>query len=139
MAYVLVVDDDEDIASAEATVLKHAGHEVCIELSTEAAAESIKARKPDLMILDVMFPENASAGFDLARKMKDLLGEGETVPILMVTAVNSSFPFGFGTDDIDKEWLPITDFLEKPVDLDDLCSKAEALLAGGKSEAGTGA
>ncbi len=139
MAYVLVVDDDEDIAKAEAMVLEKAGHEVRIELSTDDAAKSIKARKPDLMILDVMFPENASGGFDFARKIKDYLGEGESIPILMVTAVNSSFPFGFSTDDIDEEWLPVTDFMEKPVDLDDLCKKAEALLAGGKSEASDGA
>ena len=138
MAYVLVVDDDEDIAKAEAIVLEKAGHEVRVELSIDGAVESIRARKPDLMVLDVMFPENASAGFDLARKMKDYLGEGERVPILMVTAVNSAFPFGFGVDDIDKEWLPIADFIEKPVDLAYLCSKVDDLLAGGKSETGDG-
>ena len=133
MAYVLVVDDDEDIAKAEAMVLEKAGHEVHIELSTDGGEKSFKARKPDLMILDVMFPENASGGFDFARKIKDFLGEGEKVPILMVTAVNSNFPFGFSADDIDEEWLTVTDFLEKPVDLDELCTKAEALLAGNKS------
>ncbi len=138
MAYVLVVDDDEDIAKAEATVLENMGHEVRLEFSIDGAIESIKARKPDLMVLDVMFPENASAGFDLARRMKDYLGEGESVPILMVTAVNLAFPFGFGAGDIDEEWLPITDFIEKPVDLAYLCSKVDALLAGGKSETGDG-
>ena len=136
MAYVLVVDDDEDIAKAEAIVLEKAGHEVHVELGIDEAIESIKARKPDLLILDVMFPENVAGGFELARTMKQHLGEGESVPILMVTAVNSAYPFGFGACDIDQEWLPVTDFIEKPVDLDYLCTKAAALLAGHKGEGG---
>ena len=133
MAYLLVVDDDSDIANAEATVLKTAGHEVSIELTIDGAIESIKARKPDLLVLDVMFPESSTGGFDLARTMKQHIGEGEALPIIMVTAVNSEFPFGFSARDIDDQWLPVTDFVEKPVDLDALCQKVEALLSGEKS------
>jgi len=51
------------------------------------------------------------------------------VPVLMVTAVNSRYPLGFSARDIDDQWLPVTDFLEKPIDLDVLRNKVAAVLA----------
>jgi len=70
MANLLIVDDDEDFAATAATVLRKEGHDVRIELDTDDAARSMKENTPDLVILDVMFPENASAGFELARHMR---------------------------------------------------------------------
>ena len=49
--------------------------------------------------------------------------------MLMVTAVNSRYPLGFSARDIDDQWLPVTDFLEKPIDLDVLRNKVAAVLA----------
>ena len=69
MAYLLVVDD-VDFASAEATVLSDAGHEVKIEHDIKNAEKCMSERCPDLVILDVMFPESSSAGFTFARTMK---------------------------------------------------------------------
>jgi DNA-binding response OmpR family regulator len=51
------------------------------------------------------------------------------VPILMLTAVNTRFPLGFSAKDIDEAWLPVTDFLEKPVDLDVLAERVDTILA----------
>ncbi len=128
MAYLMIVDDDEDFASAASTVLRNAGHEVQIELDTESAAKSMEKRQPDLVILDVMFPEDASAGFELARTMRHYNEKLKGIPILMLTAVNAKFPLGFGSRDIDDNWLPVSDFLEKPVDFDVLLTKTDALL-----------
>lgn len=128
MAYILIADDDEDFASAVARVLGNAGHETRIELTTEQAMAAMRERPPDLAILDVMFPENSAAGFDLARAMRLESGALKQVPILMLTAVNQAFPLGFGPSDIDDTWLPITDFLEKPVDLDLLTTRVASLL-----------
>jgi CheY-like chemotaxis protein len=50
------------------------------------------------------------------------------IPILMLTAINTKFPLGFGAKDIDEDWLPVTDFLEKPVDFDLLRQKVAQLL-----------
>jgi CheY-like chemotaxis protein len=128
MAYLLVVDDDEDFASAAAKVLGDAGHEVKVVLDTASAVASMEQRRPDLAILDVMFPENASAGFELARTMQHSSETLKGVPVLMLTAVNAKFSLGFGSRDIDGDWLPVADFLEKPVDLDVLQSKVAELL-----------
>ena len=129
MAYLMIVDDDEDFAMAAATVLRNAGYEVQIELSTGSGEASMKQRLPDLVILDVMFPEHSSAGFELARAMRNGTGALHKIPVLMLTAINTRFPFGFSREDIDEFWLPVNDFVEKPVDLDVLCDKVEALLA----------
>ena len=128
MAYVLIVDDDEDFAETAATVLRAEGHNVQIELDTDDAAQSIQNKAPDLVILDVMFPEDASAGFELARFMRHQSEELKGIPILMLTAINAKFPLGFGPQDIDNDWLPVTDFLEKPVDFDVLREKVAKLL-----------
>jgi CheY-like chemotaxis protein len=128
MAYILIVDDDEDFAMTTATVIRNEGHDVHIELDTESAAQNMRERTPDLVVLDVMFPEDASAGFELARFMRHEDEALRNVPILMLTAINAEFPLGFGPNDIDSEWLPVTDFLEKPVDFDVLKDKVAQLI-----------
>lgn len=132
MAYVLIIDDDEDFAGAAAATLRTQGHEVAVELDVQDAMRSMEARVPDLAILDVMFPENSSAGFELARKLRQCEGELGSMPVLLLTALNSRFPLGFSSKDIDDEWMPVNAFLEKPVDLDVLCERVASLLAPGQ-------
>jgi len=129
MAYVMIVDDDQDFAETIAIVVKREGHEVLMKYDTESAFESMKCKTPDLVLLDVMFPEDSSAGFELARVMRQENEELKMVPILMLTAINAKFPLGFGPNDIDSEWMPVTDFLEKPVDFDVLRDKVAKLLS----------
>ncbi len=132
MGYVLIIDDDDDFSAAVATVLSSGGHEVQVEPEVDNAIKNMEARQPDLVVLDVMFPEDPAAGFSLARQMRQKEGALKEVPILMLTAVNTKFPLGFDSSDIDDDWLPVTDFLEKPVDLDVLQSKVDALLLDAK-------
>lgn len=127
MAYILIVDDDKDFAGTVSRVLRQAGHEAAIELSTEGGLAGVEDRMPDLVVLDVMFPENDSAGFDMARTLRDL---HPRIRILMLTAVNQRYPLGFSRDDMDQHWMPVTDFLEKPVSLKVLESKVADLLRG---------
>jgi DNA-binding response OmpR family regulator len=129
MAYVLIVDDDEDFASAVATVLGEEGYETATEHSPETVLARIQERRPDAIVLDVMFPENPSAGFELARAIQRT---HPGLPILMLTAVNQQFPLGFSNRDIDPTWLPITEFVEKPVDFQVLCEKMRTLCGSGR-------
>lgn len=126
MAYLLIVDDDVEFASAVATVCEASGHEVLTLHSTNDALKSIQERRPDAILLDVMFPEDPSGGFKLAREIRGKLGN---IPILMLTAVNQEFPLGFSHKDIDPKWLPVTDFVEKPVEFSVLREKVDQLLA----------
>ncbi|MGO8747938.1 MAG: response regulator transcription factor [Thermoguttaceae bacterium] len=126
MAYILIVDDDEDFSSAVATVLHDAGHETAIEDHPDGAMASLKKRLADAIVLDVMFPENPTAGFDLARTIRRAYKE---LPILMLTAINQQFPLGFSSKNIDPKWLHVNNFLEKPVDFNVLCDKVDQMLA----------
>lgn len=128
MAYVMIVDDDQDFAETIALVIRNEGHEVQNRYDTESAFQSMQQKTPDLVLLDVMFPEDSSAGFELARTMRHENEKLKMVPILMLTAINARFPLGFGPNDIDSEWMPVTDFLEKPVDFDVLRDKVAKLL-----------
>ena len=136
MAYLLIIDDDEDFASAAAKMLHDAGHEVAVELDTTSAVASMEKRRPDLVVLDVMFPEDASAGFQLARTMQHYNEDLKGIPVLMLTAVNSRFPLGFSSHDIDENWLPVAEFLEKPVDFDVLRNRVAELLEKAQSQTG---
>ena len=128
MARVLIVDDDEDFTVAATEMLRVADHTVAVEPRADAALARMREQRPDLVILDVMFPQGSSAGFELARAMRaDATLAG--VPILMLTAVGQKFPYGFGFPDIDDESLPVDDFVEKPVEPEVLRSKVSALLA----------
>ena len=49
-----------------------------------------------------------------------------------LTAVNAKFPLGFGRQDIDGDWMPVEGLLEKPMDLQLLPAKVEALLSGAR-------
>ena len=133
MPYLLIVDDDEDFASTTATVLREEGYDVQVELDIDSAVKSMESKPPDLAILDVMFPEDASAGFELARFMRHEKEQLKNIPILMLTAINTKFPLGFGSKDIDEEWMPVTEFLEKPVDFDVLRDKVAKLLSANKA------
>ena len=125
MAYLLIVDDDPDFASSVAAVCESLGHQVQTVHSTQQALIQIHQHRPDGVLLDVMFPEDPSGGFQLAREIRRQVGN---IPILMLTAVNQQFPLGFSDKDIDGKWLPVTDFLEKPVDFALLREKVTQLL-----------
>ena len=133
MAYLLIVDDDEDFATATAAMLQTDGHEVKIELDIKNAEKSIIEKRPDLIILDVMFPENSTAGFTFARTLKHYSEKLDDIPILMLTAVNEKFPLGFSSRDIDDNWLPVEEFIEKPVDFSVLLKKVSMMLSSEKS------
>jgi CheY-like chemotaxis protein len=125
MSRLLIVDDDQDFAETLATVMRGESHEVEIRNSPEEALESIDEEAFDAVLLDVMFPEDDSAGFKLAREIRR---QKEDLPILLITAVNQRFPLGFNMKDADPEWLPVADFIEKPPDFDVLKSKVARLL-----------
>jgi CheY-like chemotaxis protein len=131
MAYLLIVDDDPEFASSVATVCQADGHEVVTVHTPADAIASVAQRRPDGILLDVMFPEDPTAGFQVAREVRRKFGQ---IPILLLTAVNQEFPLGFSHKDYDENWLPCADFVEKPVDFAVLREKVSRLLGGGPAK-----
>ena len=126
MAKVMIVDDDRDFMDSICRVLQHKGHQTTALYDTQEVIDKLEREPHEVLVLDVMFPENAAAGFHLAqeiRKHKTLT----KLPILILSAINTKFPMGFGPSDINEMWMPVQDFLEKPIDFDVLVAKVEKL------------
>ena len=127
MATISIIDDDVELAEDLSKVLRNEGHLVKTRETVEDALQFIEAEKPDLVILDVMFPENPAGGFDLAREIKSRDATKDT-PVILLTAINQELPTDFSNKDIDPEWMPVHDFVEKPLDIPVLLAKVNALL-----------
>ncbi len=129
MSKIYIVDDDRDIVESMLIVLKANGYEVSAQYDDEDVVENIIKYVPDLIILDVMFPENNSAGFEIARKLKTN-SKSEDIPIIMLSAINErgSYPGKFSNEDADKEWLPINMYVDKPVQPGELLEKVKSIL-----------
>jgi DNA-binding response OmpR family regulator len=124
----MVVDNDVDLTEATKLALEANGHSVRVKLDIVSAKEAMLEDVPELVVLDVMFPDDSAAGFNLARDMHSddkLTG----VPIIMLTGINAEIPLGFSPDDIDETWMPVRCFLEKPVDFGTLLAKVDEMLA----------
>ena len=65
---ILVVDDDEDIASFVAFNLKVHGYEVLVACDGQDALEVIEQRRPDLAVVDWMMPR--MDGVELTQKLR---------------------------------------------------------------------
>lgn len=115
MQKILIIDDDEDIIETVGSLLKFEGYDVEYATTTEKGVDMIKNSPPDLVLLDVMFPDKKTKGFDAAAEIKDI---NSNLPLFVFTAINREYTFDFSKDDIKAD-----EFINKPVKLDSLVEK----------------
>ncbi len=125
---ILVVDDDVDIVEVMKTVLGASGYAVDTAASGTECLAQVAEHKPDLIILDVMM-EGDTEGFHVSYKLKGDAGTKD-IPILMLTAIGKKFGYKFSPSGAE-DYLPVEDFLEKPVEPGELVKRVEALLSKG--------
>lgn len=129
MKKVYIIDDDHDIVESMTIVLEKNGYAVAAQYDDEDVEKNVRAQKPDLIILDVMFPEDSSAGFEIARRLKadDAL---RAIPILMLSAINERgiYVGKFSNKDRDDSFLPVNLFLEKPLRPNVLIERVSSLI-----------
>ena len=113
MKNILIVDDDRDVFESMKIVLEAEGYAVAWATNGADAIQKARAARPDLMILDVMMNSD-DEGFQVTYKMKQDR-ELSCIPIVMVTSVGSRTGFSFNRAR-DEDYLPVNEFLEKPVD-----------------------
>lgn len=128
MTRIVLVDDDKEFAEDIAGILHERGYEVTTLDDTADALRHVTADKPDLLILDVMFPDNPMAGLELARRVRRST-KTRDLPIILLTGVNQEMSAALSTDSIDPDWMPVQDFVEKPVNGEVLVRKIVDLLA----------
>jgi CheY-like chemotaxis protein len=129
MKKVYIIDDDRDIVESMTIVLTSNKYDVVAQYDEEDVEAKVKAANPDLIILDVMFPEDSSAGFKIARRLK-AEADLAKIPIIMLSAVNEKgiYMGRFTNHDLDDSWLPVSMFLDKPVSPKALIEKVSELI-----------
>jgi DNA-binding response OmpR family regulator len=80
MKNVLVVDDEREIVEIARDYLQHAGYTVITASDGPQALQAVRARRPDLVVLDLGLPR--LDGLEVA---KTLRGESD-IPIILLTA-----------------------------------------------------
>src|SRR5437016_1085407 len=120
---ILVVEDEQAIASFVAAYLRKDGFTVQVTASGREALSVVGSDAPALVVLDLMLPD--LDGMEVCRRIR----EASTLPVLMLTARD---------DDLDKIAgleLGADDYLTKPFNPRELVARVRAILrrGGGKS------
>jgi DNA-binding response OmpR family regulator len=126
---ILIVEDNPDMAVALRMPLEANGYQVSIAFSGQEGLQKVKEVRPDLIILDVMM-ETTTAGFQVSLELRSPDPRSEYadyrhIPILVLTAIHTTTSLRFGPDEA---YLPVDDFVEKPVNPDVLLEKVRALI-----------
>jgi DNA-binding NtrC family response regulator len=106
-AYILVVDDEPDIRRLVQEILEDEGYEVQAAENGAAARERRRARRPDLILLDIWMPD-----VDGITLLKEWSAEDAlAAPVVMIS--------GHGTVEtaVEATRLGAYDFLEKPLSM----------------------
>jgi DNA-binding response OmpR family regulator len=122
---ILVIDDDVDIVEAARLALEHGGYHVLSANTGPEGLDLVHKERVDLIILDVMLARDTE-GFHIAQMLK--ADENlKSIPILMITSVATRTGFKFDPKS-DGDYLPVDDYVEKPVDPQDLLARVKKLL-----------
>lgn len=80
---VLLIEDEPNIIEAIRFILSRDGWRVDTHSDGSTALDAVRARRPDIIILDVMLPNRS--GFDILSDLRADAEIGKT-PVLMLTA-----------------------------------------------------
>jgi len=122
--YVLIVDDDPDLVETVAMMLEAKGYEVGKAYDGIEGEESIKKRRPDVLVLDVMMPRKS--GYQLCKELKANKWTSD-IPIVLLTAVGEAVPTTTYTH-YEGMSTEAEDYIAKPVDAATLVEAVERLL-----------
>lgn len=117
MFKILIVEDDKELNKTVCTFLKQNGYEAIGCLDANDAYDEMYGNLFDMIISDIMMPK--IDGFEFAETVREM---NQDIPILFMTAKEDfeSKRKGFR--------IGIDDYMVKPVDLDELLLRIEALL-----------
>ena len=114
---VLVVDDEPNIVDVISMALRFEGFDVESAATGTDAIAAVAARRPQLLVLDVMLPD--IDGFEVARRLASARAD---VPIIFLTARDS-------TEDV-VHGLTVggDDYVTKPFSLEELVARIRTIL-----------
>jgi len=116
-ANILIVEDDPDILSSLAEVIREAGFDVETAANGYQALARLEAHAPDLIFLDLMMP--LMDGWKFLETARQRFPSRQATPVVLLSAVHNL------TDEARR--LGVTAFLAKPFDLEDVVRVAHQL------------
>ncbi len=112
---VLIVEDEPDNREIIRTVVEEIlGYEAALATDGEMALQQITARRPDLILMDLMMP--VLNGFDTIRALKTDHATA-AIPVIAISALSRN------RDQDQAREAGADDYISKPFDLDLLASK----------------
>ena len=117
MFKILVVEDEKELNRTMCSFLSRCGYEAVGALNANEAYDEMYGQMFDLIISDIMMP--GIDGYEFAKTVREL---NQEIPILFVTARDDfeSKRKGFRAG--------IDDYMVKPIDLEELVLRIEALM-----------
>ena len=128
---ILIIDDDLDAVELIRITLEANNYNVFSAGNGTEGLKLVKEIHPDLIILDVMM-DTATEGFHVSYQLrskdpKSEYREFSQIPIIMMTGISQKMHMQFSLDQ-DGDYLPVDEYLEKPVRVDPLLEKIRKLL-----------
>jgi len=120
--YVLIVDDDPDLVETVAMMLEEKDYEVGKAYDGIEGEEAVKARRPDLVVLDVMMPRKD--GYKLCAELKADSATRD-IPVILLTAVAEAVATTTYSHH-DGASTEADDYIPKPVDSKTLVETIES-------------
>lgn len=115
---ILLIEDEEDIASLIKLQAELSGYKLHVEVDGINGLRAVEREKPDLVILDIMLP--GQNGFDVCRKIKSN-PELRGIPLIILSAKNDEIDVLLGLE------LGADDYIEKPFSPKVLMSRIKAI------------
>lgn len=116
MEKVLVVEDDNGIATFVKTELEHEGFSVSYAADGRSALSVFQTYVPDIMLLDIMLPE--ISGLEVLRRIR----KTSQVPVILLTARGETY------DKVNGLNAGADDYLAKPFEIEELFARMRAVL-----------
>ena len=120
MALVMVADDDPITRELLVFRLQAEGHEVVAVEDGDSALAEVRARVPDIAVLDVNMP--GMSGFDVCRLLREDPATAR-LPVIMLTASVQESDVAAGFDS------GADDYVAKPFNPRELSTRVRAVLA----------
>jgi DNA-binding response OmpR family regulator len=114
---VMLVDDEEDFTSALSERLELRGYSIMAVNNGAEALELFESDMPDIVVLDIKMP--GISGIEVLKRIKSI---NSTIPVLLLTG------YGSTEEGIKGMQLGASDYMMKPLNIDDLIKKIHASL-----------
>ncbi|UCF83800.1 MAG: response regulator transcription factor [Desulfobacteraceae bacterium] len=131
---ILVIDDDPDLVESIRITLEANNYQVSSAGNGAEGLRLIKEVFPDLIILDVMM-DSITEGFQVSQQLRSRDPQSEykaysKIPILMLTGISEKMHMKFSPEE-DEDYLPVDEFMEKPIRFEVLLEKVKTLIQKG--------